>query len=517
MSKQVDKFSSVIVVSLGAFGGILFGLVTQAIIAARFGAGRELDAYFLALVIPNTLVTIMVGTLNLIFLPMFIEFKESHGEGAAWQVASQITAMTTLILLALCALVFVFAADIVRILASEFSPGTQQLASEILQISTPIILLSGFNAIILSLLHIYGRFGHAVIATLVANAIYTVALFPLTATGNVLGLAVAVVLQYGAIFLVQLIAIWDLRRHWRRPRIDFANRDLQRLLRNWAVLMSSSIFRRFNPVVERYFAAQTGPGGISYLSLGTSIIRPINNFFLNSVATVLFPSMATDFATDRRDAVKQSMNLAMRLNGFLVIPIIVGLVVLRTPIVEVLLQRGKFDASDTVAVANVLAIYSGILFAAMVSVVTSKALYALQAVRFLALLSIYNVLSLFILNITLMPRYGYLGIALATTISLNMSWPVQLMFLHRRIGSLGLRRVGVSYAKFAILSVVMGVAVTFGHQLLVEIIDMRLAIIPLFIAIALGGLVYVCGAWLIRLDEMQIVTRNTQRLIKRFT
>jgi len=60
--------------------GILVSFITQIIVAHKFGAAMEMDAYFAASVIPDYITTVLLGSLTVIFVPIFIEYETSKGK-----------------------------------------------------------------------------------------------------------------------------------------------------------------------------------------------------------------------------------------------------------------------------------------------------------------------------------------------------------------------------------------------------------------------------------------------------
>jgi putative peptidoglycan lipid II flippase len=97
-----------------------------------------------------------------------------------------------------------------------------------------------------------------------------------------------------------------------------------------------------------------------------------------SVATASIPDLARQAADAAHGAMVTTVSWAIRLMIVLSVPAIVGLVVLAGPIVELIYQRGLFDAESTLMTAGALAFYApGILGYSIVKIV-SPSFYSLR-------------------------------------------------------------------------------------------------------------------------------------------
>src|SRR5947207_8829914 len=111
--------------------GVL-GVIRQAIIGASFGAGRELDAFYAAYRIPETLFTLVAGgALGSAFIPVFARFLGSDDLDGAWRLASAVITLVALAASGLAILAAIFGNWITaHILIPEASPAQQALTAD---------------------------------------------------------------------------------------------------------------------------------------------------------------------------------------------------------------------------------------------------------------------------------------------------------------------------------------------------------------------------------------------------
>ena len=183
-----------------------------------------------------------------------------------------------------------------------------------------------------------------------------------------------------------------------------------------------------------------------------------------------------------RRTVADGLSLMLMLN----VPATVGLLVLATPIVRVIFERGAFTPADTAATAAALQFYAIGLVGYSIVRIVSPVFYALGENLTPVKISMGAVAANALLNIVLVQYLGYRGLALGTSIAALLNAVLLMAFLRRRIGGLEGRRVASSFARIVLASIVMAAAVLLvdgagaawlpGNSLLRQIVRLGAAI-----------------------------------------
>src|SRR3989338_55267 len=85
---SVGVIGGAVILSVASLASRGLGFLRNALLAAEFGAGPTLDAYFLAFRLPDLVINLLfVGALSAGFVPVFIKLKEKNAE-SAWRLAS---------------------------------------------------------------------------------------------------------------------------------------------------------------------------------------------------------------------------------------------------------------------------------------------------------------------------------------------------------------------------------------------------------------------------------------------
>jgi putative peptidoglycan lipid II flippase len=148
------------------------------------------------------------------------------------------------------------------------------------------------------------------------------------------------------------------------------------------------------------------------------------------------------------------------------VPATVGLVVLATPIVRLIFERGRFTADDTAATAAALVCYAPGLIGYSAVKLVSPSFYALGNSRIPVIASAVSVAFNVAINLALVRSLGHRGLALGTAAAALLNAGVLLMLLRARLGGLDGRRLLVASVKISLASIAMAFAAYYSERAL---------------------------------------------------
>ncbi len=192
---------------------------------------------------------------------------------------------------------------------------------------------------------------------------------------------------------------------------------------------------------------------------------------------------------------------------YLTVPASAGLLVLRTPVIETLLQRGAFTQASTEAVAFALQFYALGLFAHATVEIVTRAFYALHDTRTPVAIGLSAMVINILLSLILIRPLSFGGLALANTMATILEMAVLMWLMHRRLGSLDARRLVNSVVR-------IGLAAGLMAATLFSFARGRPAADPLLITVggvSIGTVLYVGVTFLVGSDEISAVLRVAQR------
>ncbi len=450
---QVVKAAGII--GLATFASRILGFIRDMVLARLFGAGAAADAFFVAYRIPNLLRELFAeGSMSAAFIPVFSEYLAKKPRRDAWELAS--AAFTTLltILTGVCILGILASPWIVSLIAPGFSdnPDKQALTTLLTRIMFPYLLFIGLSALAMGVLNSIRSFAAPAFSPVLFNvAIITSALLLAPAFEEpILAVAVGVVAGGLLQFLIQLPALrnTELLFGWR---LDFGHEGVRRIGWLMAPALIGLSVTQLNILVSTILASFF-PGGPTYLFYGMRLIQFPLGVFGVALATAVLPSLATQAANGDLDALRGTLGFGLRLIFFIIFPAMVGLILLRTPIVHLFFEHGRFTAADTAGTAAAVFAYAVGLWAfAGVRIVVS-AFYALQDTRTPVKVAVIALGANIALSFLLMGPLAHAGLALANALSAILNMALLLVFLARRLGALGWKTILESHLRVFLAS-----------------------------------------------------------------
>ncbi len=444
----------------------VLGLVRDQVMAYLFGAGNAVDAYNVAFRIPNLVRDLFAeGAMSAAFVPTFTRAITRDGHEAGWRLARNV--ITTLLLATgiFVLVAGVFTRPLVTAFAEDYSkvPGKLELTVQLTRIMLPFLVSVAVAAVFMGMLNSLNRFFIPALSPAMFNVgsiVCAVALVPVMPR---LGLPPIAAMAFGVLIggVGQLAIQWpSLRREGfrYRPVLDLRDAGLRQVL----ILMGPGTIglaaTQFNVFVNTVLATSEGTGAVSWLNYAFRLMYLPLGIFGVSIATASMPAIARHAAREDLPGMRHEVANGLAMMLMLNVPATVGLIVLARPIVAMLFERGAFGTRDTNATAAALTCYAIGLVGYSAVKMASPTFYALHESRKPVMVSAASVLLNAALNVALVHRFGYLGLAVGTSFTAILNSSVLLEMLRRRLGGLeGDRLLGVLLRTLA-ASAAMGVA-----------------------------------------------------------
>ncbi|MEO6990754.1 MAG: lipid II flippase MurJ, partial [Candidatus Baltobacteraceae bacterium] len=263
--------------------------------------------------------------------------------------------------------------------------------------------------------------------------------------GTTLGLA--------AQFVVQIPSLVRLRMY--RLTIDLRHPGLRRIGAMLGPIVVGSAAGQIALFFDRFFASTLSPGYMAGMNYATKLVGFPQQIFAAAIATVIFPLLASHFASRNRVAIRQSVVMGLRMVNFITVPAVCGLVVLANPIVQGLFERGEFQASATQLCAGLLP-YSAIgLVALAANVVLTRCCFACHETRRAVAISVFTVVLNVALSLLWLGPLGARGLLLANSVSQSLQACLLFALVWRLLRGLDWRTLLRSALGIAICSAVM--------------------------------------------------------------
>jgi putative peptidoglycan lipid II flippase len=420
------------------------GLVYQMLVADAFGTDQSIDAFNAANRVAETLFRLIAGgALGSAFIPTFTELLVKKDRERAWQLASAVGNLVLIVLASLGILAAVFAPQIVRkFLAPGFNdPAQEILTVQLMRIMLPSAAIFGISGLVMGVLNSNQVF----LIPALTPAMYrlgmifgTVVLAPRM---GIYGLAWGAIIGALAHLLLQLPALihqggsYTLTLGLKLPEVREVIRLMGPRILGVAVV-------ELNFWVNTRLASYMPEGSVTGITFAFVLMLMPQAAIAQSIATAAMPTLAAQFARKRLDEVQNSLTGILRGVFLLSFPAAVGLIMLRVPVIQVLLERGEFTERSTQLVAWALLWYTTGLVGHSVMEVLARTFYALHDTRTPVLVGVVamslNVAFSFGFS-ALFQAVGWMphgGLALANSLATTLEMAGLLFLMRRRLNGL---------------------------------------------------------------------------------
>ena len=547
------------IVSVAVMFSRVLGLIRETIFARYFGAGFLYDAFIVGFRIPNLLRDLFAeGALSAAFVKVFTDYQIKNSEKEAWRLASLIFNGLAVVLSVVCIAGIFLSPIFVKIITynylgdpNHYYPAEKAaLATTLMQIMFPFILLVALAALAMGVLNTKGRFGIPASASTAFNVVSIIAGlgFAFWLSGGewersvdkiavpsdaaqwaIIGMSIGTLLGGAAQLLIQVPSLFKVGFRFSL-RLSFADEGVRRVMRLMGPAIIGTGAVQVKVLVDTIVASGID-GGASWLSYAFRLMQFPIGIFGVAIGTAAIPTLSRLASEENIIKFRSTLSDAIKLVLLLAIPSACGLIVLGQPIIGLIYERGEFTAFDTNMTAWALTAYSVGLAGYAAIKVLSPAFYALDDAKtpmYISLASIlvhvptsFGMMQL-LSNVGVTPErpngFGHVGVALATSIVASVNFLALSFFMRKKIRRLNGRDILSSFVRIVIASAMMSATAYGCYHLLTNYFGDKIFTIRLveaFCPILLGGVTFLIAAKLLRIAELENAIRIVRRkLIK---
>jgi putative peptidoglycan lipid II flippase len=500
----------------------VLGLVREMVIAALFGATRNMDAFLTAFRAPNMLRDLFAeGALSTAFVTTFSRWIAKEGDESAWKLASKVATLTLVFMSAVTLLGILFAPVLIKVLAPGFPVDKAALTILLTRIMFPFILLVSLAALAMGMLNAKHVFGIPAMASSFFNLgsiIGGVALcywldpqpdwrHPHFGERGLIGLSMATLIGG---FLQLIVQFPALRRVGFKFRPDLNWRDPG--VRTILVLMGPATIAasavQVNVAVNSGFASGLGDGPMTWLNIAFRLMQLPLGIFGVAIATVTLPLVSRTAALGDLAGFRSALSHAMRLVMLLTIPSAIGLIVLAEPIISVIYEHGRFTAEATRQTAAALRFYAIGLVGYSGVKVLAPAFYALDKRHLPMLVSLLSILVNFGLNwvFTFQLGLGHRGLAVSTSLVAITNFLLLYIMMRHYAGRLETGAMFQLLGKLLIAGVLLAAICEVANSFLsAPHLSLWKKIIEVTVAITVAATAFFGAAFALRVAEVREV------------
>ncbi len=400
----------------------LLGFVRDVVMAEIFGAGAEFDAYVIAFKLPNFLRRLFAeGAFSQAFVPILSELRAKRPEEEVREFVNRIAGTLGLIVLLVVVLAEIIAPLIIMVFAPGFflkDPMRYQLATHMLRITFPYLLLITLTAFCGAILNTFNRFAIPAFTPVLLNIslILVAWLWAPHATQPIYVLAWGVLIGGLAQLLLQLPSLRRLNL-LPIPKPGLRDQTVRRVMKLMVPALFGVSVAQISLLIDNFFASFLPAGSISWLYYSDRLTYLPLGVIGVALATVVMPQLSRQHANDSTEQFSATLDWALRIVLIIGTPAAIGLLMLAGPLLATLFYHGEFNVTDVIMTRKSLMAFSIGLPGFMLIKVLASAFYSRQNIRTPVKVAAVAVGANIILNLILIGPLAHAGLALATSLA----------------------------------------------------------------------------------------------------
>ncbi len=493
----------------------VLGFIRELVLASSYGASMYSDAYITAMNVPLVIFTIIGTTLGTVLIPVYFEVNKNLGGKKALKFINNVCNIVIIMCILLAALGFVYTEQLVKLFAIGFKGKTLKIAIDFTRITIIGIVFTGLSYIMTTYLQIKNNFMVPGLISvpkniiIICSMILSVKYSPyIMIWGTLLGMA--------SEFLFQLpFAIKNGYKY--KLYINIKDKYIKKISLMIGPVLIGVAVNQMNTMIDRTLASTLTEGSVSALNYANKLNGFVMALFITSVASVIYPMLSKLSSEYNKDKFIESVIQSINSVILLVTPISVGAMVLATPIVKILFQRGEFDDKAVKMTAIALIMYSIGMVAFGLRDILGKVFYSLQDTKTPMINGAMAMIMNMVLNIVLVKYLQLAGLALATSISAIICILLLFRSLKKKIEYFGQDKIIKTTMKAIVSAAFMGFITNFAYDTISNILDGGFIqeIASLSLSITIGVIIYIVLIVIFKVNETEIILNGIKSKLNR--
>lgn len=367
--EQNEILSAAAMLMVLLFATKIVGMVFLSLVSSQFGASKELDLFYLASAVPETITNIiLLGAISGSIIPVLVKIKEKEGDEKFSSSFSTIMNLGMLLFVFLSVLVMIFAKYTVPF-AVEITQRSGDLSPEDIKnviLMTRILLIPqiilGASAFLSSGLNIHQRFIIPQLAPLLYNLgkiigiIFLIPILDDKIWALVWGTLIGAVLH----LLVQ-IPLWrQLKIGYRFLYINFRDKNFMEAMKLGLPRVLGLSVEEVARIADTLISFSLTVGSLASYQYALRLTAIPLNLFGTSYAIASFPSLSRLWSSGSKIEFEILVRKIINQVLFLALPVSGLFIILRVPIVRLVygILGGSFTWADTLQVSWVLMFFA---------------------------------------------------------------------------------------------------------------------------------------------------------------
>lgn len=405
-----------------SFINLAISFLFQWLAVTRLGPGVETDALFASMTLPLLVLSVVVGSLMHVLVPLFSGEDEESLRRDAWGFFG----LVLLVFGLLATILFLAAPFWVPLTVPGFGDVGMRLAVQLTQIQLIGMVLSAVNSVQWATYHARQSFIWAEAAPVISgifSLIILIFLLPIYGVYAVAWMSVFRLVLQGLLLLpgMGMLIKPDLRsmsvvRAWTRIR----------------PLLIGSAYTKTEPLIDRFLLSSAGEGVLSIYALAQQIYGAGNQVIAKSISSPLVPTLSRLHKAEDNINFQSTYQRKIILVAILCSTGYMAFVIFGEWILKILIAYGKFNADDISTLYWILIWSGGVFIGGALGQIASSSFYATGDTKSPVFISIITYTIYIPAKILVYVAYSFKGLALLTSIYYLVDFFIMYVYQRRQ-------------------------------------------------------------------------------------
>lgn len=420
--------STALIVSLLTLVAYMGFFARDLFMIRSFGAGNELDIFFLGSMIPMFLISIISMPVGTSIIPVYTSLLRSPGRSSATSFIAGVWVYQTLFMAVMSILLYFLSPLLFWMLGWQYSGEKLAEIQAVMNIYLLIMLLGGLIIIINSVLNAEGKLVYPAVAQLVVPIVAISSFVMFGPTYGIYAAAYGMLSGQIANLVLVMIALGNrglptlLKPDWTLVRKNFP-------INQYSIFVAVALSTALYVPLANTIAARLPAGSVAIISMGIKFVMLITGVIGMGITTVLLPYFSNLAAKSHHLKAQADLSLFMLLATVVSVPLALGLRLIAAALTYRLVAGSTMADADINEMIRTIQYGVAQLPFFVCSLIAIKYISAYQRTGILILSSLIGLVLTVLLSLGLVGYIHVSGISLAMTIALALSATVLVWYV----------------------------------------------------------------------------------------
>lgn len=482
--KMKLKKNDTVLVPVIIIAGKLMSFLFNALLGSYYGAGKISDAFIMAHTIPTILYEGIATALISCYIPVRSTLNYEAPEKID-DFNSNITTISVLLAILVTIVYFVFRHPLNRLYAAGFDDVSLNLLNDYTGILTWSIPFIGAYCIFRAHLQMTGKKAVSSLGQVITYVILIIA--TVFFSPRDISLAWATLAGNIVAFFIFLICSLKTGYHYRFY-ISFKESYIRTILLMIFPIFFSTLASELASIVDKFFASQYADGIVTSLTYGYQLSFSIQGIVSLSVLVIVFPFFAEKAAQNDFEGLNTDIYRSIDLITWIVLPLVIGGIIVSKPLIMLLYGHGNFTQESVNTTSITFSLYLLGVLPMCIKHVGDRVCYALKKTNYAMITTFVTVGMNIVLDYFMNKIWGYLGLIIATDISILLGSITTFILIKRDDKELSHETLFKSLIYPTICSAVMGLVIFAVRRFVFK--DLTNSIVDILLSVVVGCVIY---------------------------